>query len=60
MDYWNYFISILYGYLPYEDEDNDILFKNILKCKLEYPKFLSKISKDIINKILSWWFLKKI
>ena len=40
------------GYLPFEDDDNDILFKKILQCKLDYPKHLSRLSKDIMNKIL--------
>ena len=44
--------AMLCGYLPFEDDDNNILFHKILECKLEYPRFLSKLSKDIINKIL--------
>ncbi len=44
--------AMLCGYLPFEDDNNDILFKKILKCKLDYPKDLSSLSKDIMNKIL--------
>ena len=44
--------AMLCGYLPFEDDDNNILFQKILNCKLEYPRFLSKLSIDIINKIL--------
>ena len=44
--------ACLCGYLPFEDDDNDILFKKILQCKLDYPRYLSKLSKDIMNKIL--------
>ena len=40
------------GYLPFEDYDNDILFKKIMDCKIEYPKFLSKNIVDIMKKIL--------
>ena len=40
------------GFLPFEDYDNDILFKKIMDCKIEYPKFLSKNIIDIMKKIL--------
>ena len=55
IDIWSTGI-ILYamvcGYLPFEDEDNDILFKKILECKLDFPDDLSKNSIDLMNKIL--------
>lgn len=41
------------GYLPFEGDSNDILFKNILNCDPEFPEFLSETSKDIIIKILN-------
>ena len=44
--------AMLCGYLPFEDKDNDELFKKILECKLEFPRFLSFNSKDLIKKIL--------
>ena len=44
--------AMLCGYLPFEGDDNDTLFKNILECDPEFPEFLSDISKDIIIKIL--------
>ena len=40
------------GFLPFEDIDNEILFKKIMKCKIEYPEFLSKNVVDIMKKIL--------
>ena len=40
------------GFLPFEDYDNDILFKKIMDCKIDYPKFLSKNIVDIMKKIL--------
>ena len=40
------------GYLPFEDYDNDILFKKIMDCNIDYPKFLSKNIVDIMKKIL--------
>ena len=45
--------AMLCGYLPFEDIDNDVLFKKILDCKIEFPDYLSHLSKDIINKILN-------
>ena len=44
--------AMLCGYLPFEDRDNDILFDKISKCKLNYPSFLSQISKSIMKKII--------
>ena len=40
------------GYLPFEDPDNDILFKKILKCKIKYPEYLSDMIIDLMKKIL--------
>ena len=44
--------AMLCGYLPFEDKDNDLLFKKILECKLDLPHHLSLLSKDLIKKIL--------
>ena len=44
--------AMLCGYLPFEDRDNRILFKKILKCKLEFPKYVKEMGKDLIKKIL--------
>ena len=44
--------AMLCGYLPFEDKDNDILFQKILECKIIFPKFISKMGKDLIQKIL--------
>ena len=44
--------AMLCGYLPFEDPDNDILFKKILKCKIKYPDYLSDIAADLMKKIL--------
>ena len=30
--------SMLCGYLPFDDKDNEVLFRKILKCKYEFPK----------------------
>ena len=48
--------SMLCGYLPFDDKNNDELFKKILKCKIEFPKnnniIISENAKDLIRKIL--------
>lgn len=44
--------AMMCGYLPFEDPDNEVLFKKILECKLHYPSHLSPLAKDIIKKIL--------
>ena len=44
--------AMLCGFLPFEDKDNEILFKKIRKCKLEFPHHITLISKDLIKKIL--------
>ena len=44
--------AMLCGYLPFEDKDNDLLFEKILECKLYFPKYISKISRDLMEKIL--------
>ena len=44
--------AMLCGYLPFEDENNDILFKQILSGKIDYPPYLSDTSKDLMIKII--------
>ena len=44
--------AMICGFLPFEDKDNDVLFKKILKCKIEYPKFISKNVKSLLKKII--------
>ena len=44
--------AMLCGYLPFEDKDNDLLFEKILECKLIFPKYITKTSRDLIEKIL--------
>jgi len=66
-DYDGYYIDVwssgiilyamLCGYLPFEDGDdtmhNNLLFKNIVECNVEYPEeFISPIAKDLLQKIL--------
>ena len=45
--------AMLCGYLPFEGDNNDILFKNILICKPEFPNFISENAKKLIMKILT-------
>ena len=44
--------AMLCGYLPFEDPDNEILFKKIYQCDVEYPDDLTDDSIDLMNKIL--------
>ena len=44
--------AMLCGYLPFEHQDNEKLFKQILRCKLVYPKHISENAKDLMNKVL--------
>ncbi len=49
--------AMLCGYLPFEevenDEYNEVLFKNIVECNVEYPsEFITPVAKDLLKKIL--------
>ena len=44
--------AMLCGYLPFEDDNNDVLFKQILGGKIDYPSHLSEVSKDLLKKII--------
>ena len=44
--------TMVCGYLPFEDNDNEVLFKKILKCKVFYPSYVSSEAKDLMKKIL--------
>ena len=44
--------AMLCGYLPFDDKNNNILFQKILECKINFPKKLSNIAKDLLKRIL--------
>ena len=49
--------AMLCGYLPFEEADNDeyneILFRNIVECNIDYPaQFVTPVAKDLLCKIL--------
>ena len=55
IDVWSCGIIIfamICGYLPFEDPNNEILFQKIMKCKVDYPDYLSDDVLDIMNKII--------
>ena len=47
--------AMLFGYLPFDDKDNNILFRKILECNLEFPNDIevSDEAKDLISRILT-------
>ena len=44
--------AMLCGYLPFEDKNNEKLFKKIAECKIEYPEYLSDIALDLLKRII--------
>ena len=49
--------AMMCGYLPFEEMENDyyneVLFNNIVQCKVEYPnEFITPVAKDLLCKIL--------
>ena len=49
--------AMLCGYLPFEemenDEYNEVLFRNIVECNVDYPnEYITPVAKDLLCKIL--------
>lgn len=44
--------TMVCGYLPFEDNNTQALYKKILKAEMDLPSHLSKDAKDLINHIL--------
>ena len=44
--------AMLCGYLPFEDDDNDVLYDKICKGKFVIPNHVSEKARDLLNKIL--------
>ena len=44
--------AMICGFLPFEDKNNNVLFKKIANCKIDYPKFISKNAKSLLKKII--------
>lgn len=56
IDIWSIGIilyAMINGFLPFEDENNTLLYKKILECKLYFPFPLSDIVLDMIHRILN-------
>ena len=45
--------AMLCGFLPFEGENNKILFKNIIKCELKLEQFDDEIIKNLIKSLLN-------
>ena len=48
----NFIFLINLGYLPFEDEDNAVLYRKILSGEIEYPEWLSEELKDLLMGVL--------
>ena len=49
--------AMLCGYLPFEegegDLNNELLFRNIVQCKVDYPEeYIGPLAKDLLEKII--------
>ena len=44
--------AMVCGYLPFEGENNKILFKSIVECNPEIPDYLNEDTQDLIGSIL--------
>ena len=44
--------AMLCGYLPFEDDDNDVLYDKICKGKFIIPNHVSEKARDLLNKVL--------
>ncbi len=44
--------AMVCGYLPFEGENNKILFKSIVECNPEIPDYLNEDTQDLISAIL--------
>jgi len=44
---------MLCGYLPFEDQDTEKLYKKIMNCEYSIPNYISESAKDIIKCILN-------
>ena len=49
--------AMLFGYLPFDDKDNNILFKKIIDCEIDFPEEkeidVGQSAIDLIKKILN-------
>lgn len=56
IDIWSIGIilyAMINGFLPFEDENNTLLYKKILECKLYFPFPISEVVLDILHRILN-------
>ena len=44
--------AMICGYLPFEDDDNDVLYDKICKGKFTIPNHVSEKARDLLNQVL--------
>jgi 5'-AMP-activated protein kinase, catalytic alpha subunit len=45
--------AMINGFLPFEDENNTILYKKIIECNLQFPYKINELALDMILRILT-------
>ena len=63
IDIWSCGITLyamVCGYLPFEDKNNDKLYKKILDCKIEFPSHVGELTKNMITRLLTVNLAKRI
>ena len=45
--------AMICGYLPFEDADNDVLYRKITEGRFSIPRYVSEQAKDLLRKVLN-------
>jgi 5'-AMP-activated protein kinase catalytic alpha subunit len=45
--------AMICGHLPFEEKNNDLLYKKIIAGKFSFPSFVSEHAQDLIRKLLT-------
>ena len=52
--------AMICGYLPFEDNNKELLFEKIYFCKINYPEYIGKLPLDLLKKIIVFEPSKRI